>query len=85
MKEYTYKCVQVPSTINVGRAGQSQAVSEYERIINEAAVGGWVLSNIDSVSTHQQTGCLGGLFGQTPIVTTYKLLVFKKEIPTSCT
>lgn len=82
MQEFTYKCVPVPSSITVKKAqqNQAQAIFEYQNMINEAAVGGWELSHVDSITSEQQSGCLGGLFGQPPIVTTYKLLVFKKAL-----
>lgn len=84
MKNYTYKCVPVPSIIDTGKQGKdvhSQAVSTYEKIINQAAEGGWELANIDTVSSSQKPGCISGLFGGKAEVVTYKMLVFKKEIP----
>ncbi len=81
MSNFTYKCVSVPDVINTGKTGKdlhSQAVSTYEKIINEAASGGWEFVNIDTVSSMQQPGCLAGLMGQKAQSVTFKLLVFKK-------
>ena len=82
MKHYDYKCVPVPSVIDTGKKGKDlhgQAVSTYENIINKAAEGGWELSNIDTVTSAQQPGCLSGLFGGKAETITFKMLVFKKE------
>lgn len=82
MKNYKYKCVPAPSIINTGKTGKalhSQAVSSYESIINQAASGGWELSNIDTVTSSQQPGCLAGLFGRKAEIRTFKMLVFKKQ------
>lgn len=82
MQEFTYKCVPVPSSITVEKArqNQAQAIFEYQNMINEAAAGGWELSHVDSITSEQPAGFLGGLFGQPPMITAHKLLVFKKAI-----
>jgi len=54
----------------------SQAVENYESIINQAAEGGWELVNIDTVSSTQKPGCL---FGGKAEIVTFKMLIFKKE------
>ena len=82
MKNYIYKCVPVPSTIDTGKKGKSlhsHAVSTYETLINDAASGGWELSNIDTVTSHQKPGCLPGLFGSKSETITFKMLVFRKD------
>lgn len=82
MKNYTYKCVPVPSVIETGKKGKdlhSQAVSTYESIINLAAEGGWELTDIDTVTSSQQPGCLSGLLGGKAESITFKMLVFKRE------
>ncbi len=59
MKHFTYKCVRVPRSIEVkGRFTEAQASSEYEKIIKEAAAGGWELSHIDSIVSVKPSGCL---------------------------
>ncbi|HET6226211.1 MAG TPA: DUF4177 domain-containing protein [Bacteroidia bacterium] len=83
MKEYQYKCVPVPSIIETGEKGKafhSDAVKEYEKIINEGAKGGWELVNIDNVSSKQKPGCWDGLFGGKSEVLTIKMLVYRKEV-----
>lgn len=82
MKQYIYKCVPVPSIIDTGNKGKSlhsKAVSTYESLINDAANGGWELSNIDTVTSYQQPGCLAGFFGGKEETVTFKMLVFRKE------
>lgn len=82
MKNYEYKCVAVPSVIDTGKKGKdlhAQAVSTYESIINNAAEGGWELSNIDTVSSSQQPGCLSRLLGGKAEIITFKMLVFRRE------
>ena len=83
MKNYTYKCVPVPSVIDTGKKGKalhSEAVLTYESIINQSAAGGWELINIDTVSSAQQPGCFSGLFGGKAEIITFKMLVFRKEV-----
>lgn len=83
MSNFTYKCVSVPSVIETGKKGKdlhAYAVSTYEKIINDAALGGWELVNIDTVTSVQQPGCLAGLFGSKPETVTFKLLVFKRSV-----
>ena len=83
MANYSYKCVPVPSVIETGKTGKdlhSKAVETYESIINDAAQGGWELVNIDTVSSAQKPGCLGGLSGGKEEIMTFKILVFKKEV-----
>jgi len=83
MSNFNYKCVPVPDVLNTGKKGKdlhSLAVSTYEKIINDAASGGWELVNIDTVTSVQQPGCLAGLFGSKAEAVTFKMLVFKKPI-----
>jgi hypothetical protein len=83
MANFTYKCIPVPTVVNTGATGEdshAQAVSTYQGIINNAADGGWELVNIDTITSQQQPGCFGGLFGRKAESVTFKLLVFKKPI-----
>jgi hypothetical protein len=83
MSNFSYKCVPVPDVVITGKKGKdlhAQAVSTYEKIINDAASGGWELVNIDTITSYQQPGCFAGLFGSKPEAVTFKLLVFKKPI-----
>ena len=83
MSNYTYKCVPVPEVIETGKKGKElhdYAIKTYEKIINDAAAGGWELVNIDDITSVQQPGCLGGLFGSKSTSVTFKLLVFKKSV-----
>ena len=49
---WDYKCVAVPETIDTGTSGKDShgaAVTAYEKIIKNAAQGGWELDHIDTV------------------------------------
>ena len=83
MKNFTYKCIPVPTTIATGKQGNGEhglAVDTYQALINKAAEGGWRLSNIDTISSSQKPGCLEGLFGAKDQVVNIKMLVFEKEV-----
>lgn len=81
MADFVYKCVSVPSVIGTGQVGKgqhSEAVAEYEDIINEEARGGWELVQIDSVTSVQRPGCLLGLIGHKGEERTFKMLIYRK-------
>lgn len=83
MKNYTYKCVPVPTIIATGKQGNGQhgqAVDAYQLLINEAAKDGWKLVNIDTISSSQKPGCFDGLFGAKDQIVNIKMLVFEKEV-----
>jgi len=83
MANFAYKAVPVPSVIDTGKTGKDLhtfAVNTYEKIINNAAQGGWELVNIDTVTSVQQPGCIAGLLGSKAEAVTFKLLIFKKLI-----
>ena len=83
MSNFTYKCAVVPDVIHTGKKGKdlhSTAVNTYEKIINDAAAGGWELVVVDTVESVQQPGCIASLFGSKAEVVTFKLLVFKKPV-----
>jgi hypothetical protein len=83
MKQYVYKCVPVPQTIDTGKKGKNahaQAVSVYQDLINESAKDGWELNMIDEITSMQSPGCISGLFGSKEEIVTFKMLVFRKEV-----
>ncbi len=83
MKQYEYKCVPVPEVIGTGKKGKnahSQAVVEYQSLINSSAQGGWELDMIDSVTSYQSPGCLAGIFGSKEEAVTFKMLIFRREV-----
>ncbi len=83
MKQYVYKCVPVPETVNTGKKGKdphTAAVLVYQDLINESAKDGWELDMIDEITSFQSPGCLSGLFGSKEEIVTFKMLVFKKEV-----
>ncbi|MDR0908314.1 MAG: hypothetical protein LBM77_00980 [Spirochaetaceae bacterium] len=83
MVEYDYKCVPVPRSIMIGKAGKASheaAVSVYERIIRDAAKGGWEFDRTDTVTSYQKAGCLAGLLGKSDEEVNYKLLIFRKKM-----
>ncbi|GHV89251.1 hypothetical protein AGMMS50267_16110 [Spirochaetia bacterium] len=83
MAGYDYKCVPVPRTIFTGKAGSDShgaAVTAYEKIVRDAAQGGWELDCTDTITSYQKAGCLAGLFGKKDEEKNYKLLIFKKQL-----
>ena len=56
------------------------SISSYEKIINDAAKGGWELVMIDTITSIQKPGFLARLFGAKTETATYKLLIFKCPI-----
>jgi len=78
MKQFTYKCVRVPSAIQLrGKEDERKVVNDYENIINNAAEGGWELSHVDTIVSVKPRGCLSF---SNPEQTMVKLLIFKKEV-----
>ncbi|GAB6393371.1 MAG: hypothetical protein MdMp014T_2744 [Treponematales bacterium] len=93
MVEFDYKCVPVPETIFTGKAGKDShnaAVTAHENIIKDAAKGGWELDMADTIESFQKAGCIreillfipiiGPLIGKEDESTSYKLLIFKKQL-----
>lgn len=76
MESYEYKCVAGPVVIAVKTAQQkAEAVKEYEAIINTQAQSGWEYHSSDSFQTAEPPGCGGG---SAPIITTFKMLIFRR-------
>ncbi len=76
MPEFEYKCVAGPTVISVKSEKEClKAVSAYEQIMNREAVGGWEYVGIDEFSTSEAQGCFGG----DDKITTFKMLVFKRQ------
>jgi hypothetical protein len=83
MAEFTYKCIPVPRSIFTGKTGTDShgaAVTAYEKIIQDAAKGGWELDMSDTVTSYQKPGCFAALFGKRAEEVNYKLLIFKKPL-----
>lgn len=88
MTQFQYKCVAVPRVIDTGKDDHTQAVSLYEKIIQDASRDGWELDRTDSVVSSKTPGCLAALLGKlipplAPIIAQaekveHKLLIFKK-------
>jgi hypothetical protein len=80
MENYIYKCVPVPTTIDIGAKGQHDAaVKAYEQVINNGAEGGWEFVDIDSITSYKPVGCWGSLTGQKAETITFKMIIFRKE------
>ncbi|MBX9597087.1 MAG: DUF4177 domain-containing protein [Burkholderiales bacterium] len=80
MVQYVYKCVNVPVEIHTGKSGKNShavVIKEYENIINAAAVDGWELVQVDSITSVQQPGCGSNKKAEEA---TFKLLIFKKPV-----
>lgn len=79
MINFTYKCIHVPMVMESTKS-HSEVIGKYEKLINDAALDGWELSNIDSIISSQSPGCFSGLFGGKDVTQTLKILVFRKEV-----
>lgn len=87
--EKVYKCVSVPTTIEIeAKDSHLAAVGAMQAIINKEAAGGWRYIGIDSVSSKYKPGCLGGLLASLPIIgaffrgeeaKAFKFFVFEKD------
>ncbi len=77
MQKYEYKCVPGPQIVSVDSKTRNSAVSVFEDIINKEAIKGWEFVCIDSYTTEEPQGCFG--IGK-PIITSYKMIVFKREV-----
>jgi Domain of unknown function (DUF4177) len=80
MENYTYKCVPVPSMVEMGKNKQLEAIQKYEDKINKLALEGWELVLIDSLTTRYNPGCLAGILGGKGEIVTHKFLVFKMKL-----
>ena len=80
MSKFTYKCVATPAIIDAGAKEkdlQSSVAGTYEKIINGAAIDGWELVNIDTVSSVLPTGCLSSFSNSKRETVTFKIFTFK--------
>ncbi|MBU8893023.1 MAG: hypothetical protein KOO66_09610 [Bacteroidales bacterium] len=80
MEKYTYKCVPVPSIVEMGKNKHLEAIQKYEDKINKMALEGWELALIDSLTTKYNPGCLAGILGGKGETITHKFLVFKMKL-----
>lgn len=75
-QKFEYRCVAGPTVIAVKKpADRAKAVAEYQNIINREAAEGWEFICIDEFETSEPPGCLQG---NKPILTVFKMLVFKR-------
>lgn len=90
MAQFKYKCVTVPELIKIGKKDyHSEAVTEYEKIINESAEGGWEYVGVDTIESAFIQGCLKRILKSIPIVGAFirgdeavhfKVIVFRKSV-----
>ena len=74
------KTVMAPILLQIRNAKEAeQAVASYGEYINLHAVDGWEFYSLESVSLSENPGCLGVLFGKKEQVTTYYMMVFRRE------
>lgn len=75
-----YKTVPAPSALQVSsKESQSAAVNAYASILNAEAQQGWELVCIQEVPVVQNPGCFMALLGAKSTVTTFNMLVFKRQ------
>lgn len=80
MANYIYKCLSVPTTIDIGAKGSHDlAIKAYEQTINQGAEGGWEYVGIDTITSFKPVGCWASLTGQKAETITYKLVIFRKD------
>lgn len=85
---YTYKCVQVPDLIKIGKKdAHSAAVQEYENLVNKYAQEGWEYVSVDTIESFFQQGCFKSVMASIPIIGAFfrsdelfklKMIVFRK-------
>ena len=74
--QFEYQCVAGPTVIEIGKKeNRTQAVAEYQNIINREASKGWEFVGIDEFRTSEPPGCLQG---NKPIITIFKMIIFKR-------
>jgi hypothetical protein len=75
---FEYRCVAGPVIISVRTPQEkANAVKAYEDIINSEARQGWEYVLSDAFQTSEPPGCFGG---NLPILTTFKMLVFRRAL-----
>jgi hypothetical protein len=75
---YEYRCIAGPVIISVRTPQEkANAVKAYEDIINGEARQGWEYVISDAFQTSEPPGCLQG---SVPILTTFKMLVFRRPV-----
>ncbi len=77
---YEYKCVPGPTIVSgsVGKNKHIDAVLKYQNLINEESQDGWEFNQIDTIESHLNPGCFGGLLFQSAEKVVLKLLIFKR-------
>jgi hypothetical protein len=76
---YEYKCVSFPLSVTVDKAHSLEsAIQGYQDKINVLSKDGWEFVSSDSLTTVQNPGCLGGLFGQAATQIPHKFIIFRK-------
>ncbi|MBQ3083914.1 MAG: hypothetical protein IJC46_00480 [Clostridia bacterium] len=75
-----YKTIAGPVELTIKRKeSYSEAVRVYASIINNEAVGGWVLDCIQQIPVTKKAGCLASLFGASDVTVYFNMLVFRKD------
>jgi hypothetical protein len=75
---YEYKTVPAPMILNIKTQKEAeQAIASFGERINFEAVDGWEFHSMESITTAEAPGCFSG--GKQKM-TTYNMLVFKREI-----
>ena len=87
---YTYKCVQVPELVKIGKKdAHSAAVKEYEDLVNQYAKDGWEYVCVDTIESFFQQGCLKSILASIPIIgaffrsdelLNFKMIVFRRPV-----
>lgn len=80
MKDYIYKCVPMPSKLEVTKHGNvTSTAAAYEEIINEAVYDGWEFVTSIVTNTLSHGGTVNKMLGVHGEVMESNMLVFKKR------
>ena len=80
MASYEYKTVPAPMILTIKTEKDAdQAIANFGTLINKEAVDGWEFHSMETITTEEAPGCLGG--GKNT-AKHYNMLIFKREIPT---
>jgi len=73
---YTYKTVPAPMALLVkSKTNTEDAIRGFSSIINAEGTDGWEFYSMETITTQEPQGCIGGQLK----TTNYNMLVFRRE------
>jgi hypothetical protein len=77
MPQYEYKTVPAPMILSVkNEAEERTAIAKFGEAITGEAVNGWVFVTMETITTGEAPGCMGGK----TVYKTHNMLIFKRPI-----